>query len=68
MSERSPEPDPTPATADLDAEEYGGLTVEDEGAQTVDPADVAGTADETDEDIGYSPDHTAADQDGPAGS
>lgn len=42
--------------ADLDAEEYGSLTVEDEGAETVDPADVAGTADDDDADIGYSPD------------
>ena len=32
-------------------EEYGSLTVEDDPQGTVDPADVAGTADESDEDV-----------------
>ena len=50
----------TPDT-DFDAEEYGSLTVEDEGAETVDPADLAGTANEDDEEIGYSPEHSGAD-------
>jgi hypothetical protein len=32
-------------------EEYGSLSVEDDPQGTVDPADVAGTADESDEDV-----------------
>lgn len=62
MSQQSPEPDRTAGEAGLDTEEYGGLTVEDEGAETVDPAEVAGTADHDDESIGYSPDYTEADE------
>ena len=62
MSEPSTDPrETTTSDADLDAEEYGSLTVEDEGAETVDPADLAGTADEDDEEIGYSPEHSGAD-------
>jgi hypothetical protein len=34
-----------------DPEEYGSLSVEDDPQGTVDPADVAGTADESDEDV-----------------
>jgi hypothetical protein len=34
-----------------DPEQYGGLSVEDDPQGTVDPADVAGTADESDEDV-----------------
>jgi hypothetical protein len=34
-----------------DPGEYGGLSVEDDPQGTVDPADVAGTADESDEDV-----------------
>ena len=45
-----------------DPEEYGSLTIEDEGAETVEPADRAGTAAPDDADIGYSPD-TGADAD-----
>ncbi len=45
---------------DLDREEYGSLSVEDEGAETVDPADVAGTANEDDDEIGYSPRNSGA--------
>jgi hypothetical protein len=60
MSEPSTESSETTPDIDLDAEEYGSLTVEDEGAETVDPADLAGTADDDDEDIGYSPDHSGA--------
>jgi hypothetical protein len=65
MSEPSTESSETTPDTDLDAEEYGSLTVEDEGAETVDPADLAGTADDDDEDIGYSPDHSGA-EDGPS--
>jgi len=62
MSDPSTERSETATSdADLDAEEYGSLTVEDEGAETVDPADLAGTADEDDEEIGYSPEHSGAD-------
>jgi hypothetical protein len=49
--------------ADLDADDYGSLTVEDEGAETVDPADVAGTAADDDADIGYSPDQSGGPDD-----
>ena len=34
-----------------DPDEYGSLTVEDDPGGTVDPADLAGGADETDEDV-----------------
>jgi hypothetical protein len=46
--------------ADLSTEEYGSLTVEDDPEGTVDPAELAGTADESDHDL---PDpHTHDDQ------
>ena len=60
--------DPTDDTApdrpstgdDLSTEEYGSLTVEDDPEGTVDPAELAGTADESDHDL---PDpHTHDDQ------
>jgi hypothetical protein len=34
-----------------DPEEYGSLSVEDDPEGTVDPGDLAGSADETDEDV-----------------
>ncbi len=34
-----------------DPDEYGSLTVEDEPEGTVDPGELAGTADEDDEDV-----------------
>jgi len=34
-----------------DPEEYGSLTVEDDPEGTTDPAELAGTADESDEDV-----------------
>lgn len=40
--------------ADLSTEEYGTLSVEDDPEGTVDPGDLAGTADESDHDL---PDH-----------
>ena len=59
MSDPSIEPgQKTTADSDLDPEEYGTLTVEDEGGETVDPADLAGTASEDDQEIGYSPEHS----------
>ena len=42
--------EPTEDT-ELSTEEYGSLTVEDDPEGTVDPADLAGTADESDHDI-----------------
>ncbi len=42
----------TDTTGDqTDPEEYGSLTVEDDPEGTTDPADLAGTADESDEDV-----------------
>lgn len=43
-----PEPEASGLT---DPDEYGSLTVEDDPTGTVDPADLAGGADETDEDV-----------------
>ena len=37
--------------APAEPEEYGSLTVEDDPSGTVDPAELAGTADESDEDV-----------------
>ncbi len=37
-------------TDGADSQEYGSLSVEDDPEGTVDPADLAGTADESDED------------------
>jgi hypothetical protein len=34
-----------------DPDQYGSLSVEDDSQGTIDPADVAGTADESDEDV-----------------
>ena len=54
MSSSSSEPDATDTTSE-DAPEQeptiGGLTVEDDPEGTVDPADLAGTASEDDEDV-----------------
>ena len=43
-----PEPENSGLT---DPDEYGSLSVEDDPEGTVDPADLAGGADETDEDV-----------------
>ena len=43
-----PEPEGSGLT---DPDEYGGLSVEDDPEGTVDPADLAGGADEIDEDV-----------------
>ena len=37
--------------APSEPEEYGSLSVEDDPAGTVDPAELAGTSDESDEDV-----------------
>jgi hypothetical protein len=46
------------------ADEYGSLTVEDNPEGTVDPADLAGTAKESDDDVVYQPKHSEKDLDG----
>jgi hypothetical protein len=61
-------PEQTPAEPAADSkvdtpEEYGTLTIEDEGAETVDPADVAGTANDSDDDVVYAPTYSEADED-----
>jgi hypothetical protein len=58
MSNETTAPDPNDAS--LTAEEFGRLTVEDEPG-TVDPADLAGTASDDDEEVGYEPAFTEAD-------
>jgi hypothetical protein len=48
-------PDPEESTGSEladDPESYGGLSIEDDPDGTVDPADLAGTADESDDQIG----------------
>lgn len=51
MSDPSTTPDQPSEDADLSTEEYGSLTIEDNPEGTVDPADLAGTADESDHDL-----------------
>ena len=45
------------------ADEYGSLTVEDNPEGTVDPADLAGTANESDDEVVYQPKHSEKDLD-----
>ncbi len=59
MSNDSTTPDP--GADSLTAEEFGSLTVEDEPG-TVNPADLAGTASDDDEEVGYTPSFTEADE------
>ena len=40
--------------------DLGGLTVEDDPQGTVDPADLAGTAKPSDDDVAYAPEHSEA--------
>jgi hypothetical protein len=42
---------------------YGSLTVEDNPDGTVDPSDLAGTADESDDEIVYQPEYSEEDID-----
>jgi hypothetical protein len=46
-----PEAEPGRDTDMSDPEEYGSLSVEDDPDGTVDPGELAGGADETDEDV-----------------
>ena len=50
-------------SAEMDAEDYGSLTVEDEPG-TVNPADLAGSASDKDADVGYEPEFSEADEPG----
>ncbi len=52
---------PNPDDDSLTAEEFGSLTVEDEPG-TVDPADLAGTASDDDDEVGYEPAFSEADE------
>ena len=64
MSDQTPEEtendeQSTPTGAD----EYGSLTVEDNPNGTVDPGDLAGTADESDAEVVYQPEYSEEDID-----
>jgi hypothetical protein len=50
-------------TTPTDAEEYGSLSVEDNPEGTVDPADLAGTANESDDEVVYQPKYSEKDVD-----
>jgi hypothetical protein len=52
-------------TSDIDQENYGSLSVEDDPAGTVNPADLAGTAQPDDAEVTYRPSASKADQDEP---
>jgi hypothetical protein len=45
------------------ADEYGSLTVEDNPEGTVDSGDLAGSADESDDEVVYQPEYSEADID-----
>jgi hypothetical protein len=59
-SEQTEDDEQRPATG---ADEYGSLTVEDNPNGTVDPADLAGTANESDDDVVYQPKYSEKDID-----
>jgi hypothetical protein len=64
MSDQTPEQtendeQSTPTSAD----EYGSLTVEDNPDGTVDPADLAGTAEESDDEVFDQPEYSEQDLD-----
>jgi len=63
MSEQTPASEAADESSVDGPEEYGSLTVEDDAVETVDPADVAGTADDSDDEVVYAPEHSEADQD-----
>ncbi|HET8915754.1 MAG TPA: hypothetical protein VFM91_08625 [Propionibacteriaceae bacterium] len=46
-----------------DADEYGSLTVEDNPDGTINPSDLAGTADESDAEVVYRPEYSEEDVD-----
>jgi hypothetical protein len=45
----------------MGAGDYGSLSVEDNPEGTVNPADLAGTADESDAEVVYQPEHSEED-------
>jgi hypothetical protein len=62
MSEQTPEQiENDEQSTPMSVEEYGSLSVEDNPDGTVDPADLAGTADESDADVVYQPEHSEKD-------
>jgi hypothetical protein len=64
MSDQTPEQTQNDEqSSQLGAEEYGSLSIEDNPDGTVDPADLAGTADESDAEVVYQPEHSEQDLD-----
>jgi hypothetical protein len=64
MSDRTPEETEQDHQSTLaGADEYGSLTVEDNPDGTVDPGELAGTADESDDEVVYRPKHSEKDID-----
>jgi hypothetical protein len=64
MSEQTPEQtEDDEQSTPPSAEEYGSLTVEDNPEGTVNPADLAGTASESDDEVVYQPEHSEKDLD-----
>jgi hypothetical protein len=64
MSDQTPEQSENDEqSTSKDSEEYGSLTVEDNPEGTVDPAELAGTADESDDEVVYQPKFSEKDLD-----
>jgi hypothetical protein len=64
MSDQTPEQSENDEqSASTDSEEYGSLTVEDNPEGTVDPADLAGSADQSDDEVVYQPKFSEKDLD-----
>jgi hypothetical protein len=62
MSEQTPEQtENDEQSTSMGADEYGSLSVEDNPEGTVNPADLAGTAKETDAEVVYQPEHSEED-------
>jgi len=64
MSDQSPEQSENDQqSTSTDAEKYGSLSIEDNPEGTVDPADLAGTANESDDEVVYQPKYSEKDGD-----
>jgi hypothetical protein len=64
MSDQTPEQTENDAQSTATgADEYGSLSVEDDPDGTVDPSDLAGTANESDDEVVYQPEHSEEDLD-----
>jgi hypothetical protein len=64
MSDQTPEQNENDEqNTPMSADEYGSLSIEDNPDGTVDPADLAGTADESDAEVVYQPEHSEKDLD-----